>query len=193
MIATIPWVAVSLGLSTLACIALAVWVLVDLRARSTPLSRDERKERAGLPMTPLQKAAWWGVLIGLIQAALILGLFRTRGGAAGYWEDHGMRMLVLALFLIVVFTFTALKAFVRSKTDERDRPVLSWAATVQSTVVFLTLAAWTTILPKLYHEDGAIPVVYCYLILGSIFIVHMLSYPLGILRGCWGLKHHGQG
>lgn len=193
MTATIPWIAGSLGLTIIAFLALGVWAMRELRARAVPLSPEERAERADLPMTPVQKAAGWGLAIGLVQAAIILGVFLFKGGPDVYWEDDGMRMLVLALFLLVTFSFTALQVFVRTKTDERDRPALSWATTVQTVVVFLTLAAWTTVLPKMYHEEGAVPVVYFYLIFGSVFIAHMISYPLGVLIGCWGAKHHGQG
>ncbi len=193
MIASLSWIAVSLGFTTLACIALALWTARRMTARRPPLSDEERAELEALPMTPLQKTAWWGLLIGLAQAAVIIGVFRARGGAAGYWEDTGLRMLILGLFLLVTFTFTALRVLVHSRTDERERPVLSWAGVTQSTMVFLTLAAWFVVLPKMYHEEGAVPVVYCYLIFGSAFIAHMVSYPLGILLGCWGARHHGQG
>ncbi len=193
MTATIPWIAGTLGLTIVAFLALGVWTLLAFRARSVPLSMEERAERADLPMTPVQKAAWWGLGIGLGQAAIILAVFLFKGGPHVYWEDDGMRMLVLALFLLVTFSFTGLQVFVRARTDERDRPALSWASTVQVVVVFLTLAAWTTVLPKMYHDEGAVPVVYFYLIFGSVFIAHMVSYPLGVLIGCWGAKYHGQG
>ena len=96
MTATIPWIAASLGITTLAFIAFAWWTVKELRARSAPLTPEERAERIELPMTPLQKGAWWGLGVGLAQAGVILGVFLSRGGPAGYWEDDGMRMLVLA-------------------------------------------------------------------------------------------------
>lgn len=193
MIASIPWIAVILGFTTLAVLVLGVWTVLRIRARAVPASAEELVERAALPLTPLQKIAGWGFVIGLAQVGAILAIFLTQGGPSAYWEDDDMRMLVVALFLSVIPTFGIVRAMLHSRTDERDRPLLSWAGAVQSTLVLITLAAWTAILPKLFHAEGAVPVVYCYLIFGSVFIVHMVSYPLGILLASWRMRHHAEG
>ena len=102
-------------------------------------------------------------------------------------------MIASTPWIAVSLGFTALRVIVHSRTDERERPILSWAGVTQSTMVFLTLAALLVVLPAMYHGEGAVPVVYCCLIFGSAFIAHMVSYFLGILLGCWGARYYGQG
>ena len=193
MIASIPWTAVALGASTLIFLVFGVWMLLQLRARAVPAGVEELSERSSLPSTPLQRIACWGLVIGLLQAGAILAIFLTRGGPDAYWEDDDMRMLVVGLFLSVIPTYTVVRSLLHVRTDERDRPLLSRASTVQSVMALLTLAAWTGSLPKMFRAQGAVPIVYCYLIFGSVFIVHMIAYPLGILLASWGSKHHAEG
>ena len=45
----------------------------------------------------------------------------------------------------------------------------------------------------MFHEEGAVPVVYCYLIFGSVLTMYLVSYPFGILPAGWGSRHHAQG
>jgi len=193
MIATIPWTAVALGVSTLVFLLFAAWTVLRIRANTIPPSPSELTERRALPITPLNRIAWWGVLIGAAQVTAILALFLTRGGPDAYWNDDGLRMLIVGLFLTVIPTSTIVRALLTNRADERDRPLLNRAVVVQSILVLLTVVAWTTTLPMMFREQGAVPVVYCYLIFGSVFIMHLVSYPFGILLAGWGSRHHAQG
>jgi hypothetical protein len=56
---------------------------------------------------------------------------------------------------------------------------------VQSTAVLLALAAWLVGLTQRFHDQGAVPMVYMYLIFGSIILVMMIAQSLGVLLFYW--------
>ena len=88
----IPWIAIILGISTLAAIAMAVVALGRARAAVKPLTPEGRAEFADLPLTPLQKTATAGLVIGLLLLAGVLWIFLSKGGATTYDVDPAMRM-----------------------------------------------------------------------------------------------------
>ena len=48
-----------------------------------------------------------------------------------------------------------------------------------------TLAAWMISLTEHFREQGAVPVVYLYLIFGSVILMNIISQAIGILLGYW--------
>ena len=164
--------------------------------RAAQLSPEERDEMARAPMPALQKRAWWGLAIGGVTLAAITAILTTKGAAA-YWENDDLRLFVVAIFLGGLFAYVAvvLLALVKEERDgsldERDQAILRRASTAQSAAILLALAAWLTALPKMFHSEGAVPVVYLYLMFGSVVLVHMIGQSVGILLGYWFAARHG--
>jgi len=190
-----------LSVSVLAAvIGLAVVATVFL-LRSLPsraeVSPEERAELARTPMAPLQKRAWWSLLIGAVTLGVITAILMSKGAAA-YWEDDNLRMTVVLIFIaglgayVSVLLVPLLMGKGEGGLDERDQAILSRAPNVQSGIMFVALAAWLTALPKMFHEEGAVPVVYLYLMFGSIVIATIIGQALGILLGYWMESRHGQ-
>ncbi len=179
-------------------IGLAVGAVLLLRSLPRgPLSPEERGELAKAPIPRLQRRAWWGLAIsGLTLVAVTSILFSQ--GAAAYWENDDLRLLVLGIFLGGLFAYVAVVLVALAKDesdkrlDERDQLILRRAATTQVTMMILTLAAWLVVLPKMFHEQGAVPVVYLYLMFGSVILVALLGQSLGILIGYWIGGRFGQ-
>jgi hypothetical protein len=76
--------------------------------------------------------------------------------------------------------------------DEREDAIVSRASIVQPPAILITLAAWLITLTQRYHEQGAVPVVYLYLMFGSVILVLMISQSVGVLLGHRIGGRHGQ-
>jgi len=171
-------------------------LIVRAWPQAAQLSPEEREEMARAPMPALQKRAWWGLAIGGVTFMAITAILTTKGAAA-YWENDDLRLFVVAIFLGGLFAYVAvvLLALVKEERDgsldERDQAILRRAATAQSAAIIIALAAWLTALPKMFHSEGAVPVVYLYLMFGSVVLVHMIGQSVGILLGYWFAARHG--
>jgi hypothetical protein len=181
-------------------VALAI-VGLALLIRSWPrhgeLSSEERAEMAQAPMPPLQRRGWWGLLIGGLTFGVITTILSTQGAVA-YWNDDGLRLVVVGIFiggLLAHVLVTGLPALSRggAALDERDRAILARAPMAQTTVVLLALAAWLITLGERFHDEGAVPMVYLYLIFGSVVLLIFIGQSLGILMGYWLGAGDGQG
>lgn len=169
-------------------------VAVFLLARSWPhtgeLTAEEKHEIADAPMPAMQKSALVGFVVGVLALGAISWIVTTRG-AMTYWEDDGLRLFVLVLFLVgligtaVVTNLPILRVGSKARLDERDQAVIARAPTAQATLVLLGLAAWMIVLTERFHAEGAVPVVYLYLIFGSAVLLMMIGQSLGILLGYW--------
>ena len=116
-----------------------------------------------------------------------------------YWVDDDLRLLVLGIFRfgllgsVGVTNLPLIQLRVRDQLDERDRAVLARAPTAQSTLVLLGLATWLVTLTQRFHDEGAVPVVYLYLIFGSVILLMMIGQSLGIILGYWFGARNGEG
>ena len=175
----------------------AAVVLVRVWPRRGPVSAEEREEMANAPMSPSQKGAWCGLLIGVVTFATITAILVTKG-AAEYWENDDLRLTVVAIFIggivahPIVSNLFRITSFLKEHVDEREDAIVSRASIVQPPAILITLAAWLITLTQRYHEQGAVPVVYLYLMFGSVILVLMISQSVGVLLGHWIGGRHGQ-
>jgi len=182
--------------AVLAGMLVAVIAVVRAIPPRPELSPEERAEMANAPMSLLAKRAWLGLSISALTLVVIAVILFTKGAAA-YWDNDDLRSLVVGIFLVgmlgYVFAVPVVLAFdeERGRLDERDASILRRAATVQWATVILTLGAWLTALPKMFHSEGAVPVVYLYLMFGSVLLVSLFGQALGILIGNWWAVRRG--
>jgi hypothetical protein len=190
------WVIPLLG-TVVALAVVGIFLLVRAWPRHPQLSPEERVEMADAPMPLLQKRAWWSFAIGMATLGTIAVLLADRG-AVEYWENDSFRLTVLGIFIGGLFAHVAillrpsLKGSRGGGFDERDRSVLSRAPHAQSAAVILALAAWMIYLAERFHDQGAIPVVYLYLIFGTAVLVNLIGQSAGILLGYWIGADHGE-
>ena len=150
----LPWLAIALGVIALGLALVGAAVFVRLRARTPSVTAEERAELAASPMTPLQRIAWAGLLVGVIQCLAIGAVFATKGGAAIYWEDDRMRTQVVGLFILGLVLSGVLSALARIKADERERAMLAWGPKVQSVAMLIAMAPGTVFLVVRFHGQG---------------------------------------
>ena len=55
----------------------------------------------------------------------------------------------------------------------------------------MSLATWLMVLTRMFRAEGAVPVVYLYLMFGSVLLVSMFGQSLGILVGFWWAARRG--
>ena len=145
-------------------------------------------------MAPLQKRAWYGLVIGLVFAVALLVVFIMKGGISTFSEDMGFRVIIDVLLvggLIANLIIVNLSLRKRGMVDERDRLIMDRAPRVQWLAVVFSLVAWTIALTEVYWDQGQIPVIFPYLILMSILIVSTLAQSIGILIGYWRMERYG--
>jgi hypothetical protein len=159
-------------------VVMAVVAIKWLRdQRVIPSSPEEEEDMAHLPMTTLQRRAWWALAFGLS-------------------NDDSLRSVVVVLVFLSLAVYlgmllpTALQVG-RSGVDERDQKVLTTAPSVQAGAMMITTVAWTIYLTEEFRGIG-IPTEYRYPLAGSVFLVFMLAHSVGILIGYWLSRRHAQ-
>jgi hypothetical protein len=180
-----PWIALTVVLLGLIALGLVVMAQYRNRPGAIVLSAEERAELTRLPKTATQKIALWGFAVCSLVGMALVAFFLSKGGALVYWEDDGMRMQILGLFLTILLSYAGLSALAAARGDERDRNILRWAPLMQANAALITLAAWMVYLGQSFHDGGSVPMVYMYLIFGSVMIVHAITHFAGILLGYW--------
>jgi len=187
-------VAVLVALGIVAVVVLAVMWFRDHRI--VPSSPEEAEEMAHLPMTSLQRRAWWAFSIQLVLAIAIVVLV-ARVGVVEYSADDSLRSIVLVLVFMSLGVYlgmlvpAALRA-ARGDADERDEKVMANASSIQVGAMMITVFAWTIYLTEAFRGVG-IPTEYMYPLSGSVFLVFMLAHSAGILVGYWFARRHAQG
>jgi high-affinity Fe2+/Pb2+ permease len=154
------------------------------RATSPPLPPD-----VDLPRTALQRLAARGLVAGALLAAAAGAMVGVYGPERLNRED-GPRLVFTVLLLAVagVFLFVTMRVRTWARRgdgvlDERDRAILDRAPAYQATSMLVTIAIWMTGLIESYHDAGAVPLYYLYLVFWSCWIVDLLALPVGILVG----------
>jgi len=176
---------------------LAVILLVRAWPRRAELSPEERDEMARAPMSLSQKGAWCGLLIAFATLLAIAAILASKG-AVEYWENDDLRSLVVAIFIGGLIAHSVLPHLFRLRADqsgsidERERSIESRGPIEQPPAILITLAAWNLMLALRYHDEGAVPMVYLYLIFGSVILVMMITQSFGILLGHWIGQRYGK-
>jgi len=188
---TLSWIAVALGVSFAFALVSIVFALRHQRAANPPFSNEEQSEWSSTPLTSVQKVAWLAVILGLVEIAALVFIFLARGGPSVYWNDDAMRLQVAGIFIGGLVAHAVMMSWAAARADERDREVMRLAPQVQVVGLMLGLATWHIFLGQRFHDDGAIPMVYNYLIFGSMFILFMLTWFIGVLLGYRLHRFHG--
>lgn len=196
MNATSGWMVPLFG-TVVALAVVAGILLVRVWPRKPALTAEEEADLAQAPMPTLQKAAWWSLAVGVAALGACAALVTTHG-AAVYWDDDDLRLTVTLIFivgLLVQVSVLMAPAALHSGRglDERDKAVLARSTMVQSAFVLLTLAGWMISLTERFHDQGAVPVVYLYLIFGSVVLILGIGQAVGVLLGYWMGGSDGQG
>lgn len=162
------------------------------------LSDEERSEAAASPLTLLQRNAWLGIAVGGAALATITVLINIYG-VAEYWNNDSFRLTVLAIFIAalagcaLLLSASAAARKDPSRFDERDRQVLAAAGTYQTGFVLVGLVVWLITLGESFRAEGAVPMVYLYLMFGSIIMISFIGQAAGILLGYWLGERFGKG
>ena len=139
-------------------------------------------------MAPLQKRALYSLIIGVVCAVALIGIFIAKGGVTTFDEDLGFRLVVYALWIgvplayLIVVNLTLRKP---GQVDERDRLIMERAPRIQFLAVLFSLAAWVIVLTEVFRDQGQVPVIYLTLIMISALIISTIAQSLGILIGYW--------
>lgn len=142
-------------------------------------------------MAPLQKRAWWGLVIGLVFGVAFIIVFFTTGDIEKFDEDKNFRITidVLAIVALVVNLIIVNMPLRKPNiTDERDLRIMEWAPRVQWLAVIFTLVAWTIGLSEYYHNTGLVPSTFLFIIMLSVLVVSSLAQSIGILVGYWRMN-----
>ncbi|MFC1967153.1 hypothetical protein ACFLV2_00695 [Chloroflexota bacterium] len=145
-------------------------------------------------MAPLQKRAWWGLVIGLAFALAFTLVFILKGGIKTFDEDQNFRIIIDVLWiggLVANLVIVNLPLRKPGMVDERDKLILDRAPRIQWLAVVFTLVAWTIALNEAYQATGLIPAVFLYVIFMSVLIIGTLAQSLGIIIGYWRMGGNG--
>jgi len=142
-------------------------------------------------MTPQQKRAWYGLVIGIIWALSMVAVFVIKGVTA-FEEEPVTRAIVYALFAAGILAYVAMMYVTGWRMrregviqDERDRLILRRVPVYQMFAVLITLAVWMVALTETYWEEGHIPIVFPYLIFYSAIVVNIVFASAGVLIAYW--------
>jgi len=145
-------------------------------------------------MTPLQKRAWLGLVVGLGMALAILAVFIARG-VASFDDDLVLRAIAYVLCVGGLLVYAVTLRIKRRKpgqsevlVDERDKEIVRRATMAQLWAVLLSLFIWAIALTEVYWGQKSIPIVFVYLIAISGLIVSILAQAIGILIGYRRMK-----
>jgi protein-S-isoprenylcysteine O-methyltransferase Ste14 len=148
-------------------------------------------------VTPQEKRAWYGLVIGILWTLSMVAVFVMRGVTA-FDEDVGMRVIVYILFAAGILAYVAMMYITGWRMsrdgviqDERDKLILRRVPVYQMFAVLFTLAIWMVALTETYDEEGQIPIVFPYLIFESAIVVNIVFASAGTLIAYWRARQHG--
>jgi len=147
-------------------------------------------------MAPLQKRAFYGLLVCILWAIALVVIFISKGGIDTFVVDQGFEALMVGTLVAGFLAYFITLLVTRGKRgevnmDERDKAILAKARAAQLWSAMLTLAIWMVSLSRIYWEQGQVPVQYLYIIAMSTWIVVVVTENMGILIGYWRANRYG--
>jgi hypothetical protein len=181
-----------IAIAVLGGILAIIGLIVFLRKHFSPAQSGvdlEPGEKQKVPPAPLQRRAWWGLMITIVTSLLVVVVFLFRD-ASLYHEDRGTRLLTLGFVVAGILAYAIVVARTRLRKDsnevvmdERDRMIIARAPAVQLYAVFTALLIWCVALTEAYWDRGAIPVFYPYLMFWTLYGVSIVAWSVGVLVG----------
>jgi hypothetical protein len=152
------------------------------------MPRQDYLRRRRRDMAPLQKRAFYGLIVSILWAIALVVIFVVKGGIDGFVADQGSEALLVgtlvAGFLAYIITLVATRGKRGEVTmDERDKAILARARAAQLWSAMLILAVWAVSLSRLYWAEGQVPVQYLYIITMSTWLVVVVAENAAILIG----------
>jgi hypothetical protein len=144
-------------------------------------------------MAPLQKRAWWGLVIGLVFTVAFVLVFILMGGIETFDNDLNFRLIIDVLWiggLVANLIIVNLPLKNPSMVDERDKLIAERAPRIQWMAVIFTLVAWVIGLNEAYQDTNLIPAIFLFVMFISILTVSTLAQSLGILIGYWRMNRN---
>jgi hypothetical protein len=144
-------------------------------------------------MTPLQKRAWWGLIIGTFFTVAFILVFFLMGGIEKFDKDATFRIIVDVLViggLVANLIIVNIPLGKPDMVDERDRLIVDRAPRIQWLAVIFTLVVWVIGLNEAYQKTDLIPAVFLYVIFMSVMIISTLAQCLGIIIGYWRMDRN---
>jgi hypothetical protein len=144
-------------------------------------------------MAPLQKRAWWGLVIGLVFAVAFVLVFILMGGIETFDNDLNFRLIIDVLWiggLVANLIIVNMPLKNPGMVDERDKLIAERAPRIQWMAVVFTLVAWVIGLNEAYQDTNLIPAIFLYVVFISILTVSTLAQCLGILIGYWRMDRN---
>jgi len=139
-------------------------------------------------MAPLQKRAWYSLVIGVICAIALIAVFVAKGDVNNFDEDLGFRLIVYALWVGVPLAYLIIVNLTLRRPeqiDERDKLIMERAPKAQYLAVLFSLVAWVIVLTEIFGNEGELPVIYLTLIMISTLVISTIALSAGILIGYW--------
>jgi len=140
----------------------------------------------GTTMAPLQKRAFYSLVIGLVLTVGLIAVLVAQGDVTAFENDANLRYIMYAVVVGVPLCYGILVTPIMRKprlVDERDKRIIEKSSRAQWLAVIFTLVAWTIGLTEVYYDRGQVPVSFLTLIFFSILIVSTLAQSIGILIG----------
>jgi len=141
-------------------------------------------------MAPLEKRAWYGLILGMVGIISVVVAFILYGGFNAYITERGLRIIVGLIILTEVAGYSVLMFLTRlrvSRTDvnydERDSYIQNGALKLQLYSVLASVGIWVVVLSAVYGVYGQISGGYPYLIFMSTLLINTLAMSIGILYG----------
>lgn len=175
--------------AVLALVAGLLVIAVESRRVLRPRQPLDLPPGETLPPTALQVMARRAIALGLLPIAAAAGLVAW-AGVDRFYDDDPLRLTVTLLLLAALLVLAGFAMLVggwvrrgAGPLDERDRDLFAKAPGLEGVPMLVTLAVWVVGLQEAFWREGAVPLVYLYLVFWSMILVKSLALPIGVLAG----------